>query len=323
MSAHLPESRISTPDLEAEIAAGSPDFDIPRGMIERLTGVTFRHVRPAGWEASDLAVAAAGKALTKADRDISDVDLLIFAAMSTDVLEPATAHIVAAKLGADCPVFDVKNACNSFLNALEIGDSLIKTGAYRRILVCCGESLTQMARRKVSSPREFISSMTAYTASDAGAAVVLEPSDEPGILALRFSALSTAWGAGVLPLPGRAQGRYRQHFDVAGMRNAFHELHDRNIDRLTEGATGITLSDVSLFCAHLAVAHHIPDLCEKGGVPQSRLTTTIASHGNTAAATLPLQLDLALREDRLGRGGLAVLLGHASGISQGVLAVRM
>ncbi|MEW2576268.1 3-oxoacyl-ACP synthase III family protein [Streptomyces syringium] len=324
VAAHLPERVLSTGELEERIAKNSPGFDVPRGMIERLTGVASRHVRPDGWDASDLAVTASRKALADAGYDTAAVDLLIFSAMSMDVLEPATAHIVADKLGVHCPVFDVKNACNSFLNALEVGDSLIGTGAYRRVLVCCGESVTQFARTSVSSPREFVESVTGYTLSDAGAAVVLEASTEPGIVGFVFSALSSVWKAGVLPFPGSA-GRCgnRPKFRLADMVKGFHELFRTDLARQVEQRLDGTLDEVSLFCVHLASARHISDFCATAGIPRSRMMTTIASHGNMAAATLPLQLDKALREGRLHRGDLAVLVGHASGISYGILGVRV
>lgn len=324
VAAYLPETRLSTGELEERIAENSPAFDVPRGMIERLTGVGFRHIRAEGWDASDLAAAAARTVLAEAEFQAAAVDLLIFAAMSTDVLEPATAHIVADKLGVCCPVFDVKNACNSFVNALEIGDSLIRAGAYRRVLICCGESATQFLRATVSSPREFVESMIGYTLSDAGAAVLLEAGAEPGILGCEFSALSSAWKSAVLPVPGsRTTTDHRVRFRLADMVSEFEKLSHEGLVEQVERRFDVMLNDVSLFCVHLAAAKYLPGFYGAIGIPEARVMATIASHGNTAAATLPLQLDMALRERKLHQGDTVVLVGHASGISRGIVAIRL
>ncbi|MFI9203042.1 3-oxoacyl-ACP synthase III family protein [Streptomyces sp. NPDC053048] len=315
---------MSTEALEDLIARDSPQFDVPRGMIRRMTGVDRRYIRADGWTASDFAVAASGKALAEAGLGPGDLDLLIFSAVSTDLLEPATAHVVAAGLGAGCPVFDVKNACNSLLNALEIGDSFIRSGAYRRILVCCGETLTYALRTGVSGPREFLDAMVGYTVSDVGAAVVLEASDEPGIIGCSMRAISAEWAAGAVPVPGaRAPRQCRQRFDLAGMRRAVHRaVGEGDLSWLVAG-TGLRPEDASLCCAHLAADLLADDFCDVFGVPRSRLVTTIASHGNTGSATLPLQLETSLREGRLRRGDVVLLVGLASGIGLGALWLRL
>ncbi|RLV10322.1 3-oxoacyl-ACP synthase [Streptomyces griseocarneus] len=323
VAAHLPEARMSTEELEDSIAELSPGFSVPRGAIQRLTGVGHRHIRPEGWYASDLAAAAARQALAEAGRTIAEMDLLIYAGVCIDVLEPATAHIVADKLGADCPVFDVRNACNSFLNALELGDSLIRSGSHRRILICCGEISTQVMRRRVSSMREFVDSMMGYTVSDAGAAAVLEPSAEPGILACRFSAASSAWQAASVTLDGHfGTVDRRRPPDLSGMVKALHALGGQGVAEELSRSTGFTADDVSLFCVQFAAAQLVDDFRSVTGTPASRLMTTIATHGNTAAATLPLQLDLAQKQGRLHRGDLAVLVGFASGVSEGIVGIR-
>ncbi len=322
-AAHLPEIRLSTAELEESIAEHSPDFTVPRGVIRRLTGVEFRHVRPEGWVASDLAAAAAEKALAEAGCEIGEMDLLIYAGVCMDLLEPATAHIVADKLGANCPVFDVRNACNAFLNALELGDALIRGARYERILICCGESATQFMRRRVSSAREFVDCLIGYTLSDAGGAVVLERSEDPGILECQFSAVSSAWQAAAITLDGHfGTGNHRRPPDLSGMVKALRRLGARQTAKEMERRTGFTLHDVSLVCAHLATTHLTTDFCATTGVPESLLSTTIASHGNTAAATLPLQLELAVQQGRLRRGDLAVLVGFASGVSEGIVGLR-
>src|SRR6185437_1487240 len=117
----------------------SPGFGVPRGIVQSTTGIRSRAVADEGVNCSDLAASAAVRVLRKTGTRPDEVDLLIFASASQDLLEPATANIVQEKTGTRCPVFDLKNACNSFLNALEVGSALIQAGGYRRVLITVGE----------------------------------------------------------------------------------------------------------------------------------------------------------------------------------------
>jgi 3-oxoacyl-[acyl-carrier-protein] synthase III len=176
VAAVLPSGRLSTAEVEQQLDAQRlAGWRVPVGMIERLTGVRYRHVAPPGENASDLAAAAAGKLLAGTGTAIADVDLLIFASASQDMMEPATSHMVSARLGARCPVFDVKNACNSVLNGIQVADALIRTGAHRRVLVVTGETPSRAVRWRIGSREQFVESLPGYTLSDGGAALLLEP----------------------------------------------------------------------------------------------------------------------------------------------------
>ncbi|MFE0604297.1 3-oxoacyl-ACP synthase III family protein [Streptomyces sp. NPDC058892] len=319
VSAYLPENRISTSALEEDIARNSPDFTVPAGSIESVTGVEHRYISPPDECPSDLAAAATQKLLADTGRSIQDADLLIFAATSSDVLEPATAHIVASKLGAQCPVFDVKNACNSFLNALEIADSLIRGGAYDRILVCCGETWRQTRRMCINKPREFAHAMVSYTMSDAGAAMWIEAAPEPGILGSHFFAQSKAWDATVIPIPSAPEWEWTNSLE-AMMRAGRSLAIDRTV---LERTLGMSFDDAARFCMHLPTQRWTNRILESLDIPSSLVLTTIRTHGNTAAATLPLQLALDIEAGRAHPGETVVLLGMASGVSLGALALRL
>ncbi|MFI0739280.1 3-oxoacyl-ACP synthase III family protein [Streptomyces sp. NPDC021100] len=295
---------------------------MPRGMIRRITGVAHRYVGPDGAPPSGLAVPAAERALAESGVRAADLDLIIFAAISSDLLEPATAHVVSARLGATCPAFDVKNACNGFLSGLETGDALIRTGAYRRVLVCCGERLTPFASVPVTGPGDFMDSMARYTISDTGAAVLLEAADEPGLLGFDMRAVSSAWTAGAVPLPGAPWRTPPRRFDLPAMTRTAFGLATRP-PTPSGGHPAAVGADVSLCCAHIANEATAEDVCAAVGIPRARLTTTITTHGNTGSATLPLQLDLALREGRVSRGDTVLLVGVASGVSLGFLRLRL
>ena len=147
LGVYLPETVRHTPATESRLRAGNPHVRLATGLIERMTGVHTVHLRPEGWEASDLAVAASRLAL---DESPGPIDLVLFASASQDLVEPATSHIVAAKLGPELldpstPVMDVKNACNSVVNAMQVGDALIRSGQYHRVLIAIEQSDTSTA----------------------------------------------------------------------------------------------------------------------------------------------------------------------------------
>lgn len=330
MAVHLPSGyRTMAQTRERIAAAGSPVVP-PPGMLEKLTGVRGVHVRDDGEQCSDLAVYAVRKALAAAGTSIGDVDLLLFAAGGQDLVEPATAHIVAAKLGASCPVFDVKNACNSVLNAVETARAMIESGLYRTVLIACGEAATTVTRWHLPTGRAWRESLAGFTLSDAGAALLLTagPADDdaPGVLATRFFAASSSWrectveaGGSMHPRPATDEPTYVR---VNGDMMAMGERHNRDAAvelreelRLAEHAAFIGVHQISVPQFRRTV-RNLP-------FPDDRYLLTVADHGNAAAASLPLQLALARESGRVAPGDLVALIGMASGYSAGVALIRM
>lgn len=326
VATHLPSGWTSSADAEARIAASSPGFRPPPGIVLRATGITGRHVMPDDWQASDLAVAAAAKLLADHGLDVGDVDLLLFASASQDLVEPATSHVVAAALGARCPVFDVKNACNSVLNAIQVGEALIRTGQHRRVLVVTGESPSRATRWEVRDLRQLASSFAGYTLSDAGAALLLEPCDEgDGILAQGHSADSTAWTAGTLPGGGSRRPRDLDatyfHLDGARLKEAFEAIGPAVLTDVLDRA-GIGWDDCDLVAVHQVTLPYVLAFADRCGIDRSLLELTVAEHGNCASVTLPLQLERAVQTGRIERGSLVALVGLAGGISVGTTVLR-
>lgn len=301
----------------------------PPGLLEDLTGVRGVHVRADGENASDLAVAAARKALDEAGLKIDDVDLLLFAATAHDLIEPATAHLVAAKLGALCPVFDVKNACNSVLNAMEVAAAFIAAGRYRTILIACGEVGSLVTRWHAPDRQALLRAMPGYTASDAGAAMVLTAGpageDDPGVLALRFIANSAAWQACTVAGGGTMHARSVDDDHTTLRLNG--DLRQGVLDVLpqilTASESEIQAVRTGAFIAFHQIAmpqfHETLDLFS---LPEDRCMPTVAEHGNCAAASLPLQLVKAREADRIEPGDTVAMLGLASGFSFGLALVR-
>ena len=325
LGVHLPERTRRTVETERELRDRNPGLRLPTGLIARMTGVETVHVKPDDWQASDLAVAAARDALAESP---GPIDLVIFASASQDLVEPATSHIVAAKLGIDAPVMDVKNACNSVLNAMEVGDALIRSGQYRRVLIASGEGPSVAVRWELRDHVQFISSFPGYTMSDGGAAVVLEASEDAdaGILETRFRAVSRHWSIGTLP----GGGTMRPHdldaaffdMDGRGLQRAFLELGPEPVLELL-AARHVSWQDFSLVAIHQVAVPYLPPIFERLGVPMDRTIVTVGEHGNLASATLPLQLKLAREAGMIEPGGLALLIGLAGGISLGLAVVRL
>lgn len=326
LGVHLPETTRSTAETEARLRAENPTLRLATGLIGRMTGVESVHVRPAGWQASDLAVAAARQAL---DESPGPIDLVLFASATQDLIEPATSHIVAAKLGFDAPVMDIKNACNSVVNAMQVGDALIRSGQYRRVLVASGEGPTEGTRWDLRDHDHFIRSFPGYTMSDAGAALVLEGDDDGGaggIGASAFHAVSRHWAIGTLPGGGTmsAHDPDDTYFDMDGraLQQAFLELGPAPVHALLQ-SNGWTWDDFDLVAIHQVALPYLPPIFERLGVPGDRTVTVVAEHGNLASVSLPLQLHLARERGMVRPGSRVLLIGLAGGISLGLMAVTL
>ncbi len=328
VSAHLPPDVLTDDDVERRIAAASPGYRPRPGAIAKLTGITGRHRARDAEKPSDLAVAAVGKLLADRGIEARDLDLIVFAAASQDVLEPATAHVVAAKLGATCPVFDVKNACNSFLNGMQVAESLMLAGQYRRVLVVSGETGSRAVRWSVAGRAEFVDAMPGYTLSDAGGAMLLERSDSPGIRYRSFSADSSAWH--ISTVPGSGTANLRDHHRDGYIQGDGHDLKNAilgsdiraQLDAALD-ATGLTRADLAVVCAHQVAVPYLRVLREIIDVPAAKMVPTVADHGNVASCSIPLQLSLALKSGRCGPGDQVALLRLAGGVSIGIMIVEL
>jgi acyl-CoA:acyl-CoA alkyltransferase len=187
----LPARTESTDDLQRRVADG-----LPAGLFRRTTGIRQRHVAADDEYASDLAIDAATKVLADTGVDPLDVDLLLFASATRDMTEPATAHVVQAALGSRAHALDVTNACNSFLNGIDLARSMILSGRARRALVVTGETPTRARRPRLRSLAEARTAFAGYTFGDAGAAVLVEPVTTGGILDVDAETHSEHWAVG-------------------------------------------------------------------------------------------------------------------------------
>jgi acyl-CoA:acyl-CoA alkyltransferase len=324
VAVHLPEHRLTSAEVEARIGPYVP----PSGLLQRLTGIRARHVMADHEQASDLAFTAARKLLAETGTAAAEVDLLLFASASQDLVEPATAHIVAAGLELSCPVMDVKNACNSVLNGIEVADALIATGRYRTVLIASGEAPSRAVRWNIGSLGEYLRAFPGYTLADAGAALLLTADAPPGtgVLGTAFTADSRHWDVGTLPAGGSRHPRdpQRSYFEMDGprLKDAFLGLGTGVLDE-TLARLGLRWADFEVVCVHQVSLPYLGVFTERAGVPADKLVVTLVEHGNAASASLPLQLATALELGRCGPGDLVALVGLAGGVSLGIAVVRL
>ncbi|MET8102827.1 3-oxoacyl-[acyl-carrier-protein] synthase III C-terminal domain-containing protein [Streptomyces sp. NPDC005236] len=336
VTAYLPERWVDMAEREAQIVAASGGFVPPPGLLTQLTGVQGVHLIGDDQQASDLAVNAARKLLADCGAGPEGIDLMIFAAASQDLAEPATSHIVAAQLGLNCPVFDVKNACNSVLNAIEITQALISSGQYRRVLITCGEAPSLYARLRIADASAFARSLPSFGFSDAGAALLWEageeagiPSQSRGVLGARFAADSAVWPCAtvlhggtrtVRQVPG--ESAFFQ-MESTRIRDSLHFLCRTHLPPLLD-ELGLDVADFSFIGVHQVSLSDLDDLCAAGfGIPREKLVISLPRHGNVASASLPLQLATAIDSGLAGPGDLVALIGLAAGSSAGLAVIRL
>jgi 3-oxoacyl-[acyl-carrier-protein] synthase-3 len=315
VGASLPDQVITSTALQDRIAAAS-GLTLTPGLFEQMSGIATRRMARDDEYASTLAIAAAREALATAQLDPFDIDLLLFASASRDVVEPATAHIVQAELGSKAHALDVTNACNSFVNGIDLARSLIVAGRAERALVVTGETPTRAMRPRLDSLAQARAAFAGYTFGDAGAAVVLEPVARGGIIDVDTETLSEHWGVGGIFGGGSRHPRSEEHTYFHGdgqkLRGVFEKLGTGILDRL-RNRTGYDWDDYAHVLVHQVTMPYLERFIEVTGVPRDKLVVTVGELGNVASATLGLQL--ARIYPTLGRGDRVLFVGLGGGVS--------
>ena len=308
--AHLPEHEVTTDALQERIG------ELPRGLLARLTGIERRRIATADEYASTLGLHAARAALGSAKLDPLDVDLLLFASASRDMVEPATAHIVQDSLGSRAHALDVTNACNSFLNGIDLARSTILAGRARRALVVTGETPSRVMRPRVAGMAEMRQAFAGYTFGDAGAAVVVEPVPRGGILDIDTETFSEHWTVGGIPGGGSRHPRGDEYSYFTGdghrLRGVFEKIGGSILDRV-RARTGLEFTDYARILVHQVTLPYLERFLEVTGVPRDRLEITVTSLGNMASATLGVQLSRVL--PGLATGDRVLFVGLGGGVS--------
>ncbi len=309
---HLPPRRLSNADLVAQLAARG--IETSDDWIVERTGIRARHFAGDGVAASDLAAAAARQALEAAGCRAEDVDLIIVATSTPDMVFPSTACIVQAKLGAHgCAAFDVQAVCSGFVYALTVADALIRTGSARRALVIGSEVFSRIL--------DFDDRTTCVLFGDGAGAVVLEAADAPGLLATDLHA--DGRHVGILCVPGTVSGGRVLGDPLLKMDGqAVFKLAVGVLDsaaRTVLAKSGRCAEDVDWLIPHQANIRIMQSAARKLRLPPERLVVTVDQHGNTSAASIPLALDAAVRDSRIRRGDTLLLEGVGGGFTWGAV----
>jgi 3-oxoacyl-[acyl-carrier-protein] synthase-3 len=312
---YLPPRRLTNADLVAQLAAtGIESSD--EWIVER-TGIRARHFADDGVFSSDLALEAAKNALTAAGITAQDIDLIIVATSTPDMVFPSTACILQAKLGASGGVaFDLQAVCCGFVYALSVADSLIKTGAATKALVIGAEVFSRIL--------DFTDRTTCVLFGDGAGAVVLEASDTPGILASDLHA--DGKHAGILCVPGHVSGGkvlgdpLLKMDGQAVFKLAVGVLEDAA--RASLAKADLTAADIDWLIPHQANIRIMQSTARKLKLPMDKVVVTVDQHGNTSAASIPLALDTAVRAGQVQPGQTLMLEGVGGGFTWGAVVLK-
>ncbi len=307
---HLPGQRLTNADLAERLAKDGVETS-DDWIVER-TGIRARHFAATGEGSSDLATAAAQQALQAAGRSAQDIDLLIVATSTPDMVFPSTATMVLHKLGAaGAPAFDVQAVCSGFIYALTIADAMIRAGSARCALVIGAEVFSRIL--------DFRDRTTCVLFGDGAGAVVLEASDTPGILATDIHA--DGRHRDILCVPGHVSGG--QVLGDPVLRKDGQAVFKLAVGVLEETAraslarAGLETSDIDWLIPHQANIRIMQGTARKLRLPAEKVVVTVDQHGNTSAASIPLALDTAVRDGRIQRGQRLLLEGVGGGFTWG------
>ena len=309
---YLPPRRLSNADLAAELAGKGVETS-DEWIVER-TGIQARHFAAGDVTSSDLGVHAARHALEAAGRSASDIDLIIVATSTPDMVFPSAACILQNKLGiAGCAAFDVQAVCSGFVYALTVADAMIRTGSASKALVIGAEVFSRIL--------DFSDRTTCVLFGDGAGAVVLEASDVPGILATDLHA--DGRHVGILCVPGTVSGGsvlgdpLLKMDGQAVFRLAVGVLEEAA--RATLAKAGKTEADIDWLIPHQANLRIMQSTAKKLKLPLDKLVVTVDQHGNTSAASIPLALDAWVRSGKIKKGDTLMLEGVGGGFTWGAV----
>jgi len=312
----LPPRRLTNADLVQELAIQGVETN-EKWIVER-TGIQARHFAGVGVCSSDLALEAARRALQAAAVDARDIDLIIVATSTPDMVFPSTACILQKKLGASGgAAFDVQAVCSGFIYALTLADALVQSGAATKALVVGAEVFSHIL--------DFKDRGTCVLFGDGAGAVVLEASSTAGILASDLHADGSF--TDILCVPGHVSGG-----QVLG--DPFLKMDGPAVFKLAVGVldetaravlakAGKTTSDIDWIIPHQANIRIMQSTAKKLKVSMDKVVVTVDQHGNTSAASIPLALDTAVRAGRVKPGQLLLLEAVGGGFTWGSVLLKL
>lgn len=312
---YLPEKVLTNDDLAKTV-------DTSDEWIVQRTGIKQRHIAAEGQVTSDLATAAARRALESAGREATDIDAIILATATPDNTFPASAVTVQANLGITHGyAFDVHAVCSGFVYALTTADAYIRSGMSKRCLVIGAETFSRIL--------DWEDRTTCVLFGDGAGAVVVERADGEG----------TNQDRGILTSHLRSDGRHKEKLFVDGgpsatqtvghLRMEGREVFKHAVGMITDviedafSATGYSAEDLTWFIPHQANKRIIDASAKKLGIAPEKVVTTVQWHGNTSAASIPLALDTAVQDGRVKKNDLVMLEAMGGGFTWGSVLLRL
>jgi 3-oxoacyl-[acyl-carrier-protein] synthase-3 len=312
----LPPKRVSNADMVALLAKDGIETS-DEWIVER-TGIRARHFAESNVTSSDLGAEAARRALEAAGISANQLDLIIVATSTPDMVFPSAACILQNKIGANgCPAFDVQAVCSGFVYGMTVADAMIKAGTAKRALVVGAEVFSRII--------DFKDRTTCVLFGDGAGAIVLEASDEPGILATDLHA--DGRHVDILCTPGHVSGG-----DVLG--DPLLKMDGQAVFKLAVGVledaaraalakAGKQDADLDWLIPHQANIRIMQSTAKKLKLPMDKVIVTVDQHGNTSAASIPLALDAGVRSGRVKKGDLVMLEGVGGGFTWGAVLLKM
>jgi 3-oxoacyl-[acyl-carrier-protein] synthase-3 len=310
---YLPERVVTNKELEQSV-------DTTDSWIVDRTGIKQRHIAAEDEYTCDLAEKAAKNALEMAGLKPRDIDLVVVATTTADQVFPSTACLLQARLGIHGPAaFDVQAVCTGFVYALSVADKFIKTGAASKALVVGAETFSRIV--------DWSDRNTCVLFGDGAGAVVIEASDEPGIISTHLHA------DGAFEQLLRVPRGISRGYEYIQQREAYVEMRGNEVFKMavttlgrivdeTLAANGMKKSDVDWLIPHQANIRIINATAKKLRTPMERVVVTVHEHGNTSAASVPLALDVAVRDGRIQRGETLLMEAFGGGFTWGSVLAK-
>jgi len=307
---YLPEKILTNLDLERMV-------DTSDEWIRTRTGITQRHIASEDQVASDLALYACQHAMKAAGLTSKDIDLIIVATTTPDMIFPSTACILQNKLGIEnCPAFDVQAVCSGFIYALATADMFVSSGKCRNALVVGSEIYSKIL--------DWNDRSTCVLFGDGAGAVVLSQSDQPGILSTHLHANGSY--SNILSAPGCISGGKVQGTPYINMEgNTVFKFAVKVLEEVVQEAiskNNLQTTDIDWLIPHQANIRIIQSTAKKLRLPMDKVVVAVDKHGNTSAASIPLALDIAVRDGRIQSGQLILLEGVGGGFTWGAVLLR-
>lgn len=310
---YLPERVMTNAELERIV-------DTSDEWIKSRTGITKRHIAAENETTCDLAEHAARKAIVAAGIEPGSIDLIIIGTTTPDVIFPSTACLLQQRLGIHgCPAFDVQAVCTGFIYALDIADKFIRTGAATTALVIGAETLSRIL--------DWTDRSTCVLFGDGAGAVILQASPEPGIMSSHLHAdgeynelLNVPAGISRDPARMKDGGAFIQMQGNEVFKVAVNTL-GRIVDETLE-ANKLNKEDIDWLVPHQANTRIISATAKKLNMSMDHVVMTVDQHGNTSAASVPLALDVAIRDGRIQRGDIILLEAFGGGFTWGATLIK-